>query len=165
MTITYPERVTQINFNQMKKYLLNGKFKYPGCNIVEVFDNKNKSNVKFDVQFFHMEDLKIGDIVHRHLINGDHILFNRQPSLHKMNMMCHKVAILSHSNVPKEELLSFRLNVSCTDPYNADFDGDEMNLHGCQSIGTKIGIKFVSKCCKKFYQSEKFSTYHCLETR
>ena len=150
MTITYPERVTSINFEEMKHCLRNGKSKYPGCNIIEVMDNRSRSNVKFDVQFFRVENLKIGDIVHRHLINGDYILFNRQPSLHKMNMMCHKVSILSHSNVPKDQLLSFRLNVSCTDPYNADFDGDEMNLHGCQSITTKIELNLLVNVAKNF---------------
>ena len=59
--------------------------------------------------------------VERHLMNGDLVLFNRQPSLHKMSMMGHKVHILPYS--------TFRLNLSVTTPYNADFDGDEMNMH------------------------------------
>jgi DNA-directed RNA polymerase II subunit RPB1 len=74
------------------------------------------------------KELKNGDIVHRHLSNGDYVLFNRQPSLHKMSMMCHKVVIMPYQ--------TFRLNVLVTPPYNADFDGDEMNLHCPQSIQT-----------------------------
>ena len=74
------------------------------------------------------KELKNGDIVHRHLSNGDYVLFNRQPSLHKMSMMCHKVVIMPYQ--------TFRLNVLDTPPYNADFDGDEMNLHCPQSIQT-----------------------------
>jgi len=54
--------------------------------------------------------------------------FNRQPSLHKMSMMCHKVVIMPYQ--------TFRLNVLDTPPYNADFDGDEMNLHCPQSVQT-----------------------------
>ena len=60
-------------------------------------------------------------IVERHINNGDIVLFNRQPSLHNMSIMGHRVRVLNYS--------TFRLNLSCTTPYNADFDGDEMNIH------------------------------------
>lgn len=63
--------------------------------------------------------------VERTLKNGDLVLFNRQPSLHRMSIMCHRVKILQGK--------TFRLNLSCTTPYNADFDGDEMNLHVLQT--------------------------------
>ena len=62
-----------------------------------------------------------GDIVERHIQDGDYMLFNRQPSLHKMSIMGHRVKVLDFS--------TFRLNLTCTSPYNADFDGDEMNMH------------------------------------
>ena len=65
--------------------------------------------------------LKEGMIVERHINNGDIVLFNRQPSLHKMSIMGHRVRVLDYS--------TFRLNLSCTTPYNADFDGAEMNIH------------------------------------
>ena len=83
-----------------------------------------------------IEELKYGDIVHRHLNDGDYILFNRQPSLHKMSMMCHKVIIMPYQ--------TFRLNVLDTPPYNADFDGDEMNLHCPQSIQTMNELKDIA---------------------
>ena len=70
--------------------------------------------------------LEYGFRVERHLQNGDIVLFNRQPSLHKMSMMGHRVRILPHS--------TFRLNLSVTSPYNADFDGDEMNMHVPQTL-------------------------------
>jgi DNA-directed RNA polymerase II subunit RPB1 len=60
-------------------------------------------------------------IVERHIVDGDFVVFNRQPTLHRMSMMGHKIKILPYS--------SFRLNLSVTTPYNADFDGDEMNMH------------------------------------
>ncbi len=69
----------------------------------------------------------------RHLIDDDIIIFNRQPTLHKMSMMGHRVKILPWS--------TFRLNLSVTTPYNADFDGDEMNLHVPQSLETKAEIQ------------------------
>lgn len=67
--------------------------------------------------------------VERHLIDGDIVLFNRQPSLHKMSIMGHRIKIMPYS--------TFRLNLSVTAPYNADFDGDEMNMHVPQSYETK----------------------------
>jgi DNA-directed RNA polymerase II subunit RPB1 len=66
-----------------------------------------------------------GDLVNRHLMDGDMVLFNRQPTLHRMSMMGHRVRVLPFN--------TFRLNVSVTSPYNADFDGDEMNAHIPQS--------------------------------
>jgi DNA-directed RNA polymerase II subunit RPB1 len=69
--------------------------------------------------------LQVGDAIERILQDGDPVLFNRQPSLHRMSIMCHRAKILSGK--------TFRLNLSCTTPYNADFDGDEMNLHALQT--------------------------------
>lgn len=69
----------------------------------------------------------------RHLVDDDIVIFNRQPTLHKMSMMGHRVKILPWS--------TFRLNLSVTTPYNADFDGDEMNLHVPQSLETKAEIQ------------------------
>ncbi|MBW3016753.1 DNA-directed RNA polymerase subunit A', partial [Candidatus Woesearchaeota archaeon] len=68
-----------------------------------------------------LEEIQPGYVVERHLVDGDVALFNRQPSLHRMSMMCHRVKILPYH--------TFRLNVAVCKPYNADFDGDEMNLH------------------------------------
>ena len=70
--------------------------------------------------------------VERHIRDGDLVVFNRQPSLHKMSMMGHKVKVLPWS--------TFRMNLSDTSPYNADFDGDEMNLHVPQSMETRAEI-------------------------
>lgn len=65
--------------------------------------------------------LQNGDIVERHLKDNDLVLFNRQPSLHKLSIMAHRTKVLKHR--------TFRFNECCCAPYNADFDGDEMNLH------------------------------------
>ncbi|PNJ12960.1 POLR2A isoform 2 [Pongo abelii] len=73
------------------------------------------------------------DQVERHMCDGDIVIFNRQPTLHKMSMMGHRVRILPWS--------TFRLNLSVTTPYNADFDGDEMNLHLPQSLETRAEIQ------------------------
>lgn len=69
----------------------------------------------------------------RHIRDGDLVIFNRQPTLHKMSMMGHRVKVLPWS--------TFRMNLSCTSPYNADFDGDEMNLHVPQSMETRAEVE------------------------
>lgn len=71
----------------------------------------------------------------RHLKNDDYVIFNRQPSLHKMSLMGHRVKVLP--------FCTFRLNLSVTTPYNADFDGDEMNMHVPQSYETKAEVKEI----------------------
>ena len=77
--------------------------------------------------------LEYGYKVERHMVNGDVVLFNRQPSLHKMSIMGHRVRIMPYS--------TFRLNLSVTPPYNADFAGDEMNMHLPQSYETRAEVK------------------------
>jgi DNA-directed RNA polymerase II subunit RPB1 len=88
-----------------------------------------------------LKSLPISLQVERHLNDGDVVLFNRQPSLHKMSIMGHRIKIMNYS--------TFRLNLSVTSPYNADFDGDEMNMHVPQTTETKaeiIELMMVPKC-------------------
>jgi DNA-directed RNA polymerase II subunit RPB1 len=75
------------------------------------------------------------------LIDGDVVLFNRQPSLHKGSMECHRIRVLPYS--------TFRLNVSATRPYNADFDGDEMNMHVPQSIAAATELKYLASVLRQ----------------
>ena len=79
--------------------------------------------------------LEIGYKVERHIQDGDWVLFNRQPSLHKMSIMGHRVKVLRFQ--------TFRLNLSVTTPYNADFDGDEMNMHVPQSYESLAEIREI----------------------
>ena len=65
--------------------------------------------------------MKIGDVVLRHILDNDIVIFNRQPSLHRMSMMAHKVKVQPWNTL--------RFNECVCTPYNADFDGDEMNIH------------------------------------
>ncbi|MCL1905263.1 MAG: DNA-directed RNA polymerase subunit A', partial [Methanomassiliicoccaceae archaeon] len=71
------------------------------------------------------ETIELDYTVERQLVDGDVVLFNRQPSLHRMSMMAHRVRIMPGK--------TFRFNLCVCPPYNADFDGDEMNLHVLQS--------------------------------
>src|SRR5439155_22444487 len=71
------------------------------------------------------EAVEIGYTVERQLVDGDIVLFNRQPSLHRMSMRAHEVRVMPHK--------TFRFNLAVCPPYNADFDADEMNLHVLES--------------------------------
>ena len=129
--LTYPDIVTPYNIKFLTKLVRNGCNKWPGAkNIKRKKDNNMISLKVIDTSNY---ELEIGDIVNRHLIDDDIVLFNRQPSLHKMSMMCHKIKVLPYK--------TFRLNVSVTTPYNADFDGDEMNMHVPQSIQTVVELQ------------------------
>ena len=128
INITFPEIVNKYNIEELKKLIKNGPDTWPGAKYVKKFHDSVTINLKYADSNKIVNELKFGDTVHRHLTDGDYILFNRQPSLHKMSMMCHKVIIMPYQ--------TFRLNVLDTPPYNADFDGDEMNLHCPQNIQT-----------------------------
>ena len=123
----YPEKVTKFNLEYLKKLVIRGPFKYPGANQVVNEDGRiiSLANVKDEYRTHIADNLKIGQIVNRHMQNGDILLLNRQPTLHKPSIMSHKAKILK---VEK----TFRLHYSNCSAYNADFDGDEMNIHFLQ---------------------------------
>ena len=117
--ITFPAKVNQRNINFLTKLMLNGPDKYPGANILQ---RENGESISLRYVDRNSVKLEPGDVVHRHMLDGDPVLFNRQPTLHRMSMMCHIAKVMKVGN-------TFRMNVADTKPYNADFDGDEMNLH------------------------------------
>ncbi|XP_011188921.1 DNA-directed RNA polymerase III subunit RPC1 [Zeugodacus cucurbitae] len=119
--LTYPERVNPANIQKMKELVKNGTQKHPGANYVQQRGSTFKKYLAYGNRDKVAHDLKCGDIVERHLCDGDIVLFNRQPSLHKMSIMCHQAKV--------QPQRTFRFNECACTPYNADFDGDEMNLH------------------------------------
>jgi len=125
MQLTVPEKVTEWNIERLRQLVKNGPNKYPGAKYVVRPDGKR-------VRLSYVQDLEEvaaalepGFVVERHLMDGDIVLFNRQPSLHRISIMAHLVKVLPYK--------TFRLNLCVCTPYNADFDGDEMNLHVPQS--------------------------------
>ncbi len=132
--LTIPERVTEWNINYLRKFVENGSKKYPGANYIVRPDGKRKAITK-ETKDEILDEFGIGFIVERHLMDGDIALFNRQPSLHRMSMMCHKVRVL-----PAKTL---RLNPLVCAPYNADFDGDEMNLHIPQTEEARVEAEIL----------------------
>ena len=143
MTLTFPVVVNDLNKEELQKYVNNGPKKYPGANKVTKANGDSFTLKRAKII------LKNGDIVERHLINGDFVILNRQPSLHKMSMMGHRVRILP--------ALTFRLNLSATTPYNADFDGDEMNIHAPQDYETISEVRNIMHVEKQIIspQSDK----------
>lgn len=126
MVLTYPEIVSVRNIKRLTALVRAGPNKYPGANEIKRPGQDYSLNLgSFSQEELDKIDLPIGTVVYRHMLNGDICLFNRQPSLHKMNMMGHYAVILPGR--------SYRIQVNVTTPYNADFDGDEMNLHLPQS--------------------------------
>jgi DNA-directed RNA polymerase II subunit RPB1 len=118
-TLTIVEHVNRLNYHDLREQVANQdkRIKY----IIK------KDGSRLDMRTVRGQaDLTVGCAVERILKDGDPVLFNRQPSLHRMSIMCHRAKILKQGK-------TFRLNLSCTTPYNADFDGDEMNLHALQT--------------------------------
>lgn len=119
--LTYPERVQRHNLEKLRQCVINGPTVHPGAQHIIKNDSDHKISLKFARRENEAKHLKIGDVVERHLEDGDIVLFNRQPSLHKLSIMSHYVKV--------RPWRTFRLNECVCGPYNADFDGDEMNLH------------------------------------
>ncbi|MCK4482857.1 DNA-directed RNA polymerase subunit A'/A'', partial [Candidatus Bathyarchaeota archaeon] len=123
--LSVPEKITEWNIEEMRKLVVNGSEKYPGALYIIRPDGK-RIRLEFVVDRQKIaEALEPGFIVERHLKKGDIAIFNRQPSLHRMSIMAHKVHVLPYK--------TFRLHLCVCPPYNSDFDGDEMNLHIPQS--------------------------------
>ena len=129
-TLTYPETVTPYNIHKLHELVKNGPNMHPGAKYV-IRDTGERIDLRHHKRAGEIS-LQYGWKVERHIVDGDFIIFNRQPSLHKESMMGHRVRVMPYS--------TFRLNLSVTGPYNADFDGDEMNLHVPQSEETRAEV-------------------------
>ncbi|WP_407376199.1 DNA-directed RNA polymerase subunit A' [Methanobrevibacter sp.] len=133
--VTVPVHVNEWNIDEMRTYIENGPDVHPGANYV--INGNSKRKVNDDTKEFILEQLEPGFIIERHLKDGDMVLFNRQPSLHRMSMMAHEVRVLPYK--------TFRLNLCVCPPYNADFDGDEMNMHVFQTDESRAEAKSLMR--------------------
>ncbi|CAO2141859.1 unnamed protein product [Urochloa humidicola] len=142
LNLTYPETVTPYNIQRLKELVEYGPHPPPGKTGAKYIIREDGQ--RLDLRYVKKSSdlhLELGYKVERHLNDGDFVLFNRQPSLHKMSIMGHRIKIMPYS--------TFRLNLSVTSPYNADFDGDEMNMHVPQSYETRaevLELMMVPKC-------------------
>lgn len=119
--LTFPEKVTRYNKEKLQNLILNGPTVHPGANYLLKKNEDARRNLRYGDRSKLAKNLQYGDIVERHIEDGDIVLFNRQPSLHRLSILAHYAKI--------RPWRTFRLNECVCTPYNADFDGDEMNLH------------------------------------
>jgi len=145
--LTLPVRVNEKNIEHLKELIRNGPNKWPGANYVIRPDGRRKKITEENKEEL-IEELEPGYIVERHIQNGDIAVFNRQPSLHRMSMMGHRVRVMPFK--------TFRLNLCVCPPYNADFDGDEMNLHIPQTEEAETEAEFLMIVDKQM-RSPRFS--------
>jgi len=135
--LTIPTNVNDWNIEEMKALVLSGPFKHPGANYI-IRNDRRRIDLRYVKNLSIIADmLAPGFTVERHLSHGDLVLFNRQPSLHRMSIMAHEVRIMDGR--------TFRLNLTVCPPYNADFDGDEMNLHVPQSEEARTEAELLLK--------------------
>ncbi|KAL0236022.1 hypothetical protein GEMRC1_002604 [Eukaryota sp. GEM-RC1] len=136
--LTFPEPVNRHNLEKLQRMVRNGANTYPGANFIV-----HKTGIRKWLAFGDLDkaadQLRFGDVVERHLIDDDVVLFNRQPSLHTLSIMAHRVRVHPHR--------TFRFNECVCTPYNADFDGDEMNLHVPQTLEARAeAIELMGVC-------------------
>ena len=135
--LTIPTNVNDWNIEEMKQLVINGPNIHPGANYI-IRNDRRRIDLRYVKNRKIIADmLAPGFTVERHLSNGDLVLFNRQPSLHRMSIMAHEVKIMDGR--------TFRLNLTVCPPYNADFDGDEMNLHVPQSEEARTEAELLLK--------------------
>lgn len=131
--VTVPVYVNEWNIDEMKKYVQNGPDIHPGANYVIRTDGRKIQLRTDETKKLLHEQLEPGFIIERHLKEGDIVLLNRYPSLHKLSLMAHEVRILPYK--------TFRINPAVCPPYNVDFDGDEMNIHVLQNVEAQSEAK------------------------
>ncbi len=131
--VTVSESVTDLNLKKLKKLIQKAEI-YPGANYVVRPDGKRKK-ITLELKEEIVNELIPGYQVERHLQDGDVVLFNRHPSLHRGSLMAHFVKVLPGR--------TFRLHPATCFPYNADFDGDEMNIHSPQNEEARAEAKIL----------------------
>ena len=132
-TVTVSETVNDLNINKLKELIKKGD-EYPGANYIIRSDGKRKK-ITEELKQEIIDELEPGYKVERHLQDGDVVLFNRHPSLHRGSLMAHFVKVL--------EGRTFRVHPAAVSPYNADFDGDEMNIHSPQTEEARAEAKIL----------------------
>jgi len=131
--VTVAEGVTDLNIERLKKLIEKGE-EYPGANYVIRPDGKRKK-IAQELKEEIINEITPGYKVERHLQDGDVVLFNRHPSLHRGSLMAHYVRVLPGR--------TFRMHPAVAAPYNADFDGDEMNIHSPQTEEARAEAKIL----------------------
>ena len=145
--LTFPEGVNESNLKKLRQMIINGPFEYPGANSIEDNGVRIALEHRNEQQRIALAKTLLTDcsrkVVYRHLQTGDVLLFNRQPTLHMPSIMSHIARVL-----PKEQTI--RMHYANCNSYNADFDGDEMNLHFVQNHITRAEAYLLSLTDKQY---------------
>jgi DNA-directed RNA polymerase II subunit RPB1 len=139
LVLTVPEKVTNGNLATLQARVRAGASSVRGAKTVIHADG---AVVSLAVEKSRSIDLRLGDVVERFLQDDDVVVFNRQPSLHMHGMQAHRVRLMPGN--------TFRLSLPTATPYNADFDGDEMNLHCPQGPAARaecLALMSISQKC------------------
>ena len=124
--LTFPESVSKYSYSRLSRLVVNGALEHPGANIVEDEDTGQRIYLQSQTRDERKAIARLLQVgrkkVYRHLVSGDCLLVNRQPTLHKPSIMAHRARVLKKEN-------TIRMHYANCSTYNADFDGDEMNLH------------------------------------
>nr|BCY04584.1 Putative DNA-directed RNA polymerase subunit [Abalone asfa-like virus] len=129
------ESVQICNIDRLLPFFVNGRKIYPGSTRIW----KKRTNALYDVEGLKQNfKLEIGDVLYRDVIDGDFAFFNRQPSLERSSIGVHKIVVLHDPKVS-----TFQMNVSACNLYNADFDGDQMNLWVPHGIMSRTEAEFM----------------------
>jgi DNA-directed RNA polymerase subunit A' len=138
--LTIPLKVTEWNIELCKKFIMSPV--YPrAIYIIRADSRRIKVGDTDEMRAEQAENVKVGWTIERQVVNGDIALFNRQPSLHRISMMAHEIRVMPGR--------TFRLNPVTVSPYNADFDGDEMNLHVMQTEEAQAEARYLAKVEKQ----------------
>jgi DNA-directed RNA polymerase subunit A' len=145
--VTVAETVNDLNIKKLK-FLIEKGNEYPGASYVIRPDGKRKK-ITPELKEEIINEIGPGYQVERHLQDGDIVLFNRHPSLHRGSLMAHFVKVLPGR--------TFRMHPAAATPYNADYDGDEMNIHSPQNEEARAEAKILLDV-KKNLMSPKNNT-------
>ena len=138
--LTIPVHVTEWNLDYCKGLILSPE--YPrAVYIIRADGRRIRVGETDEMRKEQAENLKVGSVLERQIVDGDIALFNRQPSLHRISMMAHEVRVLPGK--------TFRINPVVVAPYKADFDGDEMNLHILQTQEAQAEARHLMKVEKQ----------------
>jgi len=132
--LTVPEVVTEQNLDYLKTLVKNGPLNYPGANYL-LTNAGHKKKIVPEIIDVLVEEIEPGYMIERHLLDGDSLIFNRQPSLHKLSMMGLVAKVLP--------IKTFAINPGICKPFNADFDGDEMNMHMPQTLEARQEVERI----------------------
>ncbi|KAH8830398.1 hypothetical protein DL96DRAFT_1495292 [Flagelloscypha sp. PMI_526] len=162
--LTFPEPVTPHNLHELRQRVINGPKTYPGATMVEMEDGTQISLLKMPMdkrtaianrlltpgeeyerlsRALKTRKVSLNKKVYRHLRDGDILILNRQPTLHKPSMMCHFAKVL-----PGEKTI--RMHYANCNSYNADFDGDEMNIHFPQNEVARAEAEMIANTSNQY---------------